>query len=138
MGKKLETQLMDSGKRAVFLMIVLYAIAWVFNLIGFSGILVSFNFAENIVGYFLTFLVGFLGLDYIKMHYGLPIRAQGLTRVVVESFVFLVLLYVFGIVFSAIGLSKFFVTLAIASNLVGYLITFAVGFIALDWIEKQL
>ena len=86
----------------------------------------------------MTFLVGFMGLDYIETTYGLPIKARGYSKDIVESVTFLILLYVFGIVFKMIGLSKFFVTLAFASNLVGYLVTFAVGFIALDWLEKQI
>lgn len=135
--KKLEAMLFDSAKKSVFLMVVLYIIGILMSMAGFSGILVSFNFAENIIGYFLTFLVGFLGLEYLTAKYGLPIRATGYARDIVEAFVFLVLLYVFGIIFSMAGIAKFFVTLTLASNLIGYLITFALGFIALDFLEKQ-
>ncbi|MHA1835256.1 MAG: hypothetical protein ACTSV7_14875 [Candidatus Baldrarchaeia archaeon] len=138
MGKKWETRIVDGAKKSVFLMIVLYVIAWLFSLAGFASILVSFNFTENILGYFLTFLVGFVGLDYVKTEHGLPIRAKGYTKTAVEAVMFLVLLYVFGILFSMIGLQKFFVTLGIASNILGYAITFIVGFIGLEWLEKQL
>ena len=138
MGKKTETMVIDGAKKSVFLMIVLYVIAYLMNMIGFSGILVSFNFAENILGYFLTFLVGFVGLDYIKSRYGLPLKVTGYARNILEAVCFLVLLYVFGIVFSMIGISKFFVTLSLASNLVGYAVTFALAFIVLEWLEKNL
>jgi len=140
---QLQKTLLDAAKKSVFLMVVLYVISIAMSFLGsiaglsqLSSLIVSFNFFENLLGYFITFGVGFVLLDYVKKKKLLP-SVKGYMRNVVEAIAFLVLLYGAGFVLNMFGFSQLLVSLGIVQNVLGYLITFVLAFIGLDYLEKE-